>query len=354
MNQRIKKLAAVASISAALLAATPVFSQVNQRALLAAPGALAFSTPGQSNHSSKKGASAMLVLLAKSGVIRQHGHAYQLTLSGVDPRTLWFTDRPVRMAGFDLTREFIARWHQVFSTSAPNAALVHLDSGLPPHGQPLAAELTNPVFQQGQLTFALQPLNNTPVHTGNIRYPVLFIDSFLGSIGGAFTHFGDSVASSGTGLGDAISSGVTTGADDTAGGIAIGIGAMTSNSSPTGGAAIAGAGERLIHGGPHKTVPKRTMQNVNITQLVNNADASMIAQQKALQAEANAIHTKAQSAFQGTLSEAESVSQLQQGASNSTGSSTTDLAVHEAANGAGNFSTTTQGGYVIPHDNLQV
>ncbi|MAZ77851.1 MAG: hypothetical protein CMF39_04165 [Legionellaceae bacterium] len=300
INQITKKLAVITSLSIALLVGS---------------SAMAVNTPAVSNRPIVQEPNTMLVLLAKSGVIHQHGHAYQLTLSGVDPRTLWFTDRPVRMAGFDLTREFIAHWHQAFSTSAPNAVLVHMDSGLPPHGQPLAVELTHPVVHQGKLTFTLQPLNNAPVHTGNLRYPVLFIDSIWGDIEGGLTE---------------------------------GAGYLITPSDPTAGALLVGAGKNLIHPPAHVVVPVRTMQNVNIKQLVNNADAPITTQQKALQTKANTAKTNSLAAYHSSvdllkwqIAQEQKVNTIDHAA-----------AIAASAEAAKDITTTHSNGFLIPHDSL--
>jgi hypothetical protein len=55
-----------------------------------------------------------------------------LTLKGVSPTTLWFSDRPVRMAGHFSMKEYLATWGEgadSFRTDPPNATLSVFEEG---------------------------------------------------------------------------------------------------------------------------------------------------------------------------------------------------------------------------------
>ncbi len=56
----------------------------------------------------------------------QSGQHATLQLDGVDPSTIWFTDRPVRDSGVIATSQFAKEWEdgQTFQQDPPNAALV--------------------------------------------------------------------------------------------------------------------------------------------------------------------------------------------------------------------------------------
>ena len=71
--------------------------------------------------------SLLLVLSAQKGVLKQTGQGYTLTLQAVDPKVLWFTDRPERHAGLMVTKKFITNWEKGFKNSQPNALLSMLD-----------------------------------------------------------------------------------------------------------------------------------------------------------------------------------------------------------------------------------
>ena len=56
----------------------------------------------------------------------------KLTLQGVSPVTIFFSDRPERIAGNMLTQAFVPFWHEgknSFSKDAPNASLSLLERG---------------------------------------------------------------------------------------------------------------------------------------------------------------------------------------------------------------------------------
>ena len=54
----------------------------------------------------KQSVGILFVLSAKTGIIKKTKSGYILTLSKANPKTLWFTDRPNRKAGFMKTTKF--------------------------------------------------------------------------------------------------------------------------------------------------------------------------------------------------------------------------------------------------------
>jgi hypothetical protein len=84
-----------------------------------------------------------------------------LTLKGVSPTTLWFSDRPVRMAGHFNMKEYLATWGEgaeSFRTDPPNATLS--------------------VFEQGQddLLDVVVKLQNPRLQGDDLIYDITLID----------------------------------------------------------------------------------------------------------------------------------------------------------------------------------
>lgn len=127
-----------------------------------------------------QGPSYLFVLSAQSGVIQKINNSYSLTLQGIDPHVLWFTDRPVRKAGFLPVKAFIHNWSKGFKNTPPNAGVIHIDMVYNQHGkqQPLAVELSKPIFNGKLLTFTIKSLHGDK-HIPNfqqLKHIKLFID----------------------------------------------------------------------------------------------------------------------------------------------------------------------------------
>jgi hypothetical protein len=180
------------------LSTSAALANVNARALMAPPSEMAFnqSSYHAAANTPNQRPSLLAVVLAQTGFVQRTSHGYTLALSGVDPRTYWFTDRPERQAGFILTQAFIENWAQAFHSNSPNVALVNAEIASERGGmQPIAVKLINPRVQNGQLVFTLMPLNNMPVPTGRIAYPALFIDNIFDKIKHGFEDIGHVAAS---------------------------------------------------------------------------------------------------------------------------------------------------------------
>ena len=98
---------------------------------------------------------------------------YTLTLTGVKPGMLAFTDRPDRQAQRWDTTEFLNNWVGEFETDPPNA-VISADSEA-------AITISNPQVSGDTVTFTATPLPGQTLPTDTINQPTLFIDSeFMG------------------------------------------------------------------------------------------------------------------------------------------------------------------------------
>ena len=100
----------------------------------------------------------------------------EMTLHGVSPTTLFFSDRPERIAGHGATTEVVQDWadgKDSFKKDPPNATLSILEVG-DAEVEDLVVVLRNPRLKGDQLTYAIQVLDGTiPEHGGA---SALFID----------------------------------------------------------------------------------------------------------------------------------------------------------------------------------
>ena len=107
-----------------------------------------------------------------------HGIAYhdgKLTLQGLAPTTLFFSDRPDRVTGHISSEEFVASWGQgkdSFASNPPNAALsIFHNDGV----SDVVVELTQPVLSRDQLTYSVEILDGEMPAKGGPS--ALFIDT---------------------------------------------------------------------------------------------------------------------------------------------------------------------------------
>lgn len=106
-----------------------------------------------------------------SGMAYQNG---KLTLKGLAPTTLFFSDRPDRVTGHITSHEFVKSWDQgddSFASNPPNAALsiFHADGV-----SDVVVELTRPVLSNDELTYTVAILDgDMPANGGPSS---LFID----------------------------------------------------------------------------------------------------------------------------------------------------------------------------------
>ena len=102
-----------------------------------------------------------------------------LTLGGVTPSTLYFSDRPERVTGHMTTADFVDLWaigDNSFETDPPNAVLAFLEPGgdVP---DDVVIVLNKPNLDgAGNLSYTIEVLEGTvPTHAGPVS---LFIDPF--------------------------------------------------------------------------------------------------------------------------------------------------------------------------------
>lgn len=101
-----------------------------------------------------------------------------LTLKGVTPSTLYFSDRPKRIVGHMSTVDFVDLWAEgdnSFKEDPPNAVLAFLEPGdeVP---EDAVVVIQDPRLEDGQLTYFIEPLEGTlPTEAGPVT---LFIDPF--------------------------------------------------------------------------------------------------------------------------------------------------------------------------------
>jgi hypothetical protein len=97
-----------------------------------------------------------------------------LMMGGVNPATIYFSDRPNRVAGHLTTEEFVATWgdgDDSFASNPPNATLSILTGDNP---QEIVVVLTEPRIEDGNLVYNVNVLEGAEAATGGACS--LFID----------------------------------------------------------------------------------------------------------------------------------------------------------------------------------
>lgn len=91
----------------------------------------------------------------------------KLTMTGVAPQTIFFSDRPNRITGHTPTDQFVKEWgigEDNFAENNPNAVLAVFDgAGLPADS---VVVLSNPEFSKGNLTYDVDVLDGTIPESG--------------------------------------------------------------------------------------------------------------------------------------------------------------------------------------------
>jgi len=102
-----------------------------------------------------------------------------LTLRGITPSTLYFSDRPQRVVGHMTTADFVDLWaigDNSFETDPPNAVLSFLEPGADVPDDAVIVLREPNLDGAGQLTYSIEVLEGTvPAETGPVT---LFIDPF--------------------------------------------------------------------------------------------------------------------------------------------------------------------------------
>lgn len=112
-----------------------------------------------------------------------------LTLTGLSPATLYFSDRPKRVVGHVSSADFVELWgtgDNSFAEDPPNAVLAFLEPG-DDTPEDAVVVIRDPKLEDGSVTYAIEVLEGTvPAETGPVT---LFIDPLgrplsPGSVGG--------------------------------------------------------------------------------------------------------------------------------------------------------------------------
>jgi len=102
-----------------------------------------------------------------------------LTLRGITPSTLYFSDRPERVVGHMTTSDFVDLWaigDNSFESDPPNAVLAFLESGADVPDDVVVVLKEPELSGTGELSYAIEVLEGTvPAKTGPVS---LFIDPF--------------------------------------------------------------------------------------------------------------------------------------------------------------------------------
>jgi hypothetical protein len=101
-----------------------------------------------------------------------------VTLQGVTPATVYFSDRPQRVVGHMTTADFVDLWGEgdnSFETDPPNAVLAFVEGGADAPSDAVIV-IKQPKLEGGRLSYSVEVLEGTVPSEGG---PVtLFIDPF--------------------------------------------------------------------------------------------------------------------------------------------------------------------------------
>lgn len=96
---------------------------------------------------------------ADAGTLEEQSDgSYLLTLTGIDPHVMAFTDRPFRDTQIIGIQALADGWDELFESSPPNAVLVEHDSA--GEADSVALVLTSPTVSGDSLTFSAQVLTD--------------------------------------------------------------------------------------------------------------------------------------------------------------------------------------------------
>jgi hypothetical protein len=102
-----------------------------------------------------------------------------LTLRGITPSTLYFSDRPERVVGHMTTADFVDLWaigDNSFESDPPNAVLAFLEPGADVPDDVVVVLREPELSGTGELSYSIDVLEGTvPAKTGPVS---LFIDPF--------------------------------------------------------------------------------------------------------------------------------------------------------------------------------
>lgn len=132
----------------------------------------------------------MFMFVHAADDLKVDGHAGTLRLVNVDQQVLYFTDRPVRMAGHIAMADYLEEWKSKagadnFGEDPPNAVLSVYEPGNTDNTL-VVVELLNPVVDGHDMVYSYKLINGTAPQEGGAT--ALFID-WIGPGGGVGVGF---------------------------------------------------------------------------------------------------------------------------------------------------------------------
>ena len=135
-------------------------------------------SPLQADEKVKEGETIIPVMFVQNAAASHYSDG-MLTLTGVQPDILWFSNRPYRMAGTSTQSEYLQDWVEgadSFKADPPNGSLSYLKDGAMAS---VAIELSNPLPVGDKMSYQIKVLQGEmPAQTGPVS---LFID-FVGMV----------------------------------------------------------------------------------------------------------------------------------------------------------------------------
>jgi hypothetical protein len=158
------------------------------------------STPSKTSDAASQ-SKAQLMFVQSAEDLRVDPATETLRLVKVNPQTLYFSDRPVRLAGHIKMADYLTEWtakagKDNFSKNPPNATLSVYEPGQPDNTI-VVVEITKPVIDGADLLYNYKLINGTMPAAGGAT--ALFID-WIGVGGGVGRGF-HGVGAGGRGVG---------------------------------------------------------------------------------------------------------------------------------------------------------
>ena len=155
--------------------------------MLSMAGCSTTSTPPATSAASPE---AQLMFVQSAEDLRVDPATKTLRLVRVNPQTLYFSDRPVRIAGHLKMADYFTEWtakagKDNFSKDPPNATLSVYEPGQPDNTI-VVVEITKPVMDGADLLYTYKIINGTMPAAGGAT--ALFID-WIGAGGGVGRGF---------------------------------------------------------------------------------------------------------------------------------------------------------------------
>ncbi len=132
----------------------------------------AYASAAEKSRKDVKDVQLLFVQNAKDVVVKDG----RLTLVGISPTTIFFSDRPNRIAGHMHTEDFVLEWQkgtdkESFHTDPPNGALSIIAQD---HIVDVVVELKNPRLAEGDLVYDIGVLERT-FSTQNTSFSSFFL-----------------------------------------------------------------------------------------------------------------------------------------------------------------------------------